>query len=335
MLGGSVAIGAALGYLVISPLGMAFFHLSHAHLSHAEVEQMGRSVLGAIHGSFGAGMVGWWGSFLLLGSTIGCAVGLILLAMDAKRRALARQAADLTVANEQLVQAYHRLAHADRLASVGLLSAAVIHDMSNYLMVIGSMVWQQEEKPPEERDPDWARVIRATDRIRQLCESARRFSRGRSDEASAVDVHVLVREALALLEKLLAQAKIEVVTCFDARRSLVEGHPAELLQVLVNLIKNAIDAMPSGGRLELASRNEGGRIIVTVSDDGPGIPAEVLPQVFDAFFTTKGEQKGTGLGLAICRRVVSEHAGRISAETRVEGGARLRVELPCCPEAPM
>jgi signal transduction histidine kinase len=115
-------------------------------------------------------------------------------------------------------------------------------------------------------------------------------------------------------------------------REVAEGLPAvsvdrdQMLQVLLNLVRNATEAMPRGGTLRLSARREGAEVLVSVSDTGPGIPPQDLPRVFEPYFTTKAG--GTGLGLAIAERIVSEHGGRIEAASSPGQGATFTVRLP-------
>jgi len=142
-----------------------------------------------------------------------------------------------------------------------------------------------------------------------------------------VDVTEGIESTLVLLaHKLRAGITIERDYANDAPR--VDGNPGELNQVWMNLIDNAIDAMPDGGTLGISTHVEGDRLVVEVTDTGAGIPADVQARAFDAFFTTKDVGKGTGLGLDISRRIVAEsHHGEIEIESR-PGRTVLRVRLP-------
>ena len=122
-----------------------------------------------------------------------------------------------------------------------------------------------------------------------------------------------------------------VVTDFDPRAPKVSADADQLQQVFLNLLLNALDAMPDGGdlRLRLSHDAQAIEVVVEVTDTGHGIPEDVLPRVFDPFFTTKGAGRGTGLGLAVCYGIVTAHGGRIAVEPGAGGrGTSVRVSLP-------
>jgi C4-dicarboxylate-specific signal transduction histidine kinase len=109
----------------------------------------------------------------------------------------------------------------------------------------------------------------------------------------------------------------------------VIGNSDRLIQVFVNLLRNALNAIAtSSGRIEVNSRRQQRRIVITVEDNGQGIAADVLPDIFDAFVTTRLDARGTGLGLTVAAGIITQHGGTISASNRTEGGARLEVSLP-------
>jgi two-component system NtrC family sensor kinase len=165
-------------------------------------------------------------------------------------------------------------------------------------------------------------------RAKRIVESLLRFSRRpKPDERGPVDLTVVCDDALFLLLSQLKDRKYEVVREYEP--ALAVGNANQLQQIVVNLVVNAIQAMPRGGRIVVGTGRAGpGRVRFTVTDDGEGIAEEVSKRIFEPFFTTKPEGQGTGLGLSICYQIAEEHGGSIRAENAPDTGARFSVELP-------
>lgn len=162
-------------------------------------------------------------------------------------------------------------------------------------------------------------------RISELVDSMRTYSRVGSAGVERFDVHRGLRDTQVILRHVLEG--IEVEERFDDDVPEIEAYGAELNQVWTNLLGNAADAMDGDGRIVLSTRAEPDAIVVEVSDDGPGIPPDVRPRIFDAFFTTKDVGQGTGLGLHIAREVVRRHGGEISVDSQ-PGETTFTVRLP-------
>ena len=171
-----------------------------------------------------------------------------------------------------------------------------------------------------------AELEEATTRISDLVGAVRSYSHVDQAPRTMVDVRVGLEDTLSLLGHALREKRIEIVRDFEDI-PLVEASGPELNQVWTNLIDNAVDALPPGGRLALATRRIGDRLCVEVADNGPGIPEEAQSRVFDAFFTTKPVGEGTGLGLDIARRLVLRHHGEMRLHSE-PGSTRFQVMLP-------
>jgi signal transduction histidine kinase len=237
---------------------------------------------------------------------------------------------------DELATALRRLEEQDRLVSLGLLSASVAHELNTPLSVLAGSI---EKLIETTRDPQTqerlARMQRVTQRLRRISESLVDFSRVRQTRMEPTALRPLVEEAWSLVAIDEKSSNIEFRNQASAEHT-VTGNSDRLLQVLVNLLRNALNAIETGGAqsgcIEVHTRREKRNnhpvIVLTVEDNGAGIPAHVLPGIFDAFVTTRLDAHGTGLGLTVAEGIVTQHGGTISASNRPEGGARLEVCLP-------
>jgi signal transduction histidine kinase len=167
----------------------------------------------------------------------------------------------------------------------------------------------------------------ATARISDLVGAVKTYSYLDQAPRQTVDVHAGLESTLSLLAHKLRDKRIEIVRDYEADLPAVEASGSELNQVWTNLIDNAVDALPPGGRISLSTHSRGDRVSVEIADDGPGIPDEIRGRVFDAFFTTKAVGQGAGLGLDIAQRIVIRHHGELRLESR-PGDTRFEVVLP-------
>jgi len=239
----------------------------------------------------------------------------------------------LTETAEDLKRKNEMLESHDRLVSLGLLSASVAHELNTPLAVLQGSIEKLQETAldPHTRDR-LARALRVTQRIRQISEGLLDFARTRKQATERVLVRPLVEEAWNLVgidDKAGQVAFVDAV----AGDVAVTGNPDRLIQVFVNLLRNALNAaQPEGGRIGVRSRVTGRAdrrcVAIAVEDNGPGIPADVLPEIFEAFVSTRLDARGTGLGLTVAQGIVHQHGGTITASNRPEGGACLEVTLP-------
>ncbi len=234
--------------------------------------------------------------------------------------------------NEELDSARRKILEQDRLASLGLLSASVAHELNTPLAVLQGYIekFAEDNQAPQSAER-LGRMLKMTQRLRRISESLVGFSRVRREQNEPIAVRELIEEAwnIASIEEKASrilfhnEAKVE-----DA----VLGNADRLLQVFVNLIRNALQAVPDrGGEIRILTsriKGEGKPLLsIRVEDNGPGIAPEVLPDIFDAFVSTRLDSKGTGLGLTVSEGIIQQHGGTISAANRPGGGARLEVRL--------
>ena len=230
--------------------------------------------------------------------------------------------------------------HNQKMEAIGRLSGGIAHDFNNLLTVIIGMADLLELDPSLSEDGhDFvAEILKVTDTARELIAQLMAFSRRQVLEPEIVEVSELLRQSTPMLNR-LTSASTTLETELSPEQAWVRLDRARFDQVLVNLVVNAVDAMPEGGTICLRSSSELGRrqdklgapekvFVVEVADDGAGIPDDVLPHIFEPFFTTKGPGSGTGLGLANVYGIVHQHGGRITVDSTVGVGTRFRVELP-------
>ena len=237
-----------------------------------------------------------------------------------------------------------QLRQAQKMESIGQLVSGVAHDFNNLIAVIGNYARMLQEDLPE-ADPareDVAEIINASDRATGLVRQLLTFSSGHEKSASVLNMNEEISRLVKLLHRVLGE-DIRLRTTLEADLWPIRMDPTQLDQVVLNLAVNARDAMPTGGTLHLSTSNldlqndfvqlrHSGTarrfVCLTVADDGPGIPADVVDRIFDPFFTTKPRGKGTGLGLATVQGIVKQALGSIQLDTSPERGTTFRVYLP-------
>jgi two-component system, NtrC family, sensor kinase len=234
--------------------------------------------------------------------------------------------------NELLFSMQRSLIHAERLALSGRIMAEVAHEVGTPLhSVAGHLELLRQDLPPaaltegvrRRLDIVEGQLARVTDIIAQLLDLTRRTP----GERSPVNLEQLVRDCVELVRPGMAAAGLALdITTIAAPP--VAGHASQLQQVALNLITNAIDATPSGGRISITVQPRDGEVELSVADTGRGIPAAEQRQVFEAFFSTKEPGRGSGLGLFISSQIVREHGGRIEVVSAEGHGSTFRVVLP-------
>jgi signal transduction histidine kinase len=246
-------------------------------------------------------------------------------------------ATDLKRKNHLLETAKRNLADADRLASLGMMSAGIAHELNTPLAVLKGLVEELERDPRRGIEPERAGLmLRVVRRLERLSEGLLDFARVRPPTSRPVAMRTVVAEAMTLVRLDRDAGRIEMVN--GVSESLVAECDADrFVQVLVNLIRNAVDAIGSAGSgagkvtVEGSAVHRDGQewVSLTVTDTGPGIDAAVLPRLFEPFASTRLDSRGTGLGLAVAEGIVREHGGVILARNRTGSpGAALEIVLP-------
>jgi two-component system NtrC family sensor kinase len=241
-----------------------------------------------------------------------------------------RDVTDLKRLEEQLIQA-------EKLAAMGQMLAGVAHELNNPLTAILGVTELLRERggidDPTKRQLDLTH--RQARRAARIVQNLLEFSRPASPQKKALDVNNLLERTLQLHEHSLRRNNIQVDFHPPSDLPGVIGDANQLIQVLLNLVTNAEQAIREvrdTGRIQLRAGRNGNQVMITVQDDGVGIRPEALPRIFDPFYTTKRPGGGTGLGLSICMSIIREHGGNIEAETLPAGGSAFTIYLPIAPD---
>jgi PAS domain S-box-containing protein len=233
-----------------------------------------------------------------------------------------------------------QLAQSDKLSSIGLLAAGVAHEINTPLAVISSyaQMLSKQLKGDERLGPVLDKIIQQSFRAAEIANGLLNFSRTSTTEFRDTNLNQVIRDTLSLLEHQFKTAQIIVDLELAEELPPINGNTGKLQQVFLNLLLNAKEAMPGGGRLRVATKFHapGGQdsyVAALVSDSGSGIAPEHLKRIYDPFFTTKtmvrpGDRRGTGLGLSVSYGIIQEHAGKIHVESAVGAGTTFHLEFP-------
>ena len=240
---------------------------------------------------------------------------------------------DITVERELEAQ----LRHSQKMEAIGQLAGGIAHDFNNILtVIIGFASTLLADDEPASRRAATKQIVEAAERAAGLTRQLLAFGRRQIMKPQDVDLNELVSSLAKMVHRVLGE-DINLQLQLSLRPLPIYADPGLIDQVLMNLVLNARDAMPSGGvlRIETVMRSSGAgdHAIVRVVDTGMGIEPDSLPKIFDPFYTTKAAGKGSGLGLATAFGIVAQHSGRIDVSSEVGRGTRFEVTLPSAPHA--
>ena len=227
-----------------------------------------------------------------------------------------------------------QLAQTDKLSSIGLLAAGVAHEINTPLAVISSyaQMLSKQLRGDGRIGPVLEKITQQSFRAAEIANGLLNFSRTSTTEFRETHLNQVIRDTLSLLEHQFKTARIDVDLDLTPELPPIHGNAGKLQQVFLNLLLNAKEAMPGGGRLRVATLVNG-HVEALVSDSGAGIAPEHLKRIYDPFFTTKtapkpGDRRGTGLGLSVSYGIIQEHAGKIHVESAIGAGTTFHLEFP-------
>lgn len=253
---------------------------------------------------------------------------------------MSHEQAELARLRQQVEALEQQLAQAQRLTALGELVSTTTHEFNNLLMTMinyARLGLRHRDGPT--RDKAFEKILAAADRAARITNSVLGMAKNRSSGREPTDLARLVDDTLLLLEREMNKYRIAVDKTFQpAPPAMVNGN--QIQQVLLNLLINARQAMPGGGRLavKILYDREADTVDLVVRDTGTGIPADILPRIFDPFFTTKtgpdsSGKGGTGLGLSMCRNIIEAHHGKIRVESAPGKGTAFTLKLPTARQA--
>ena len=233
--------------------------------------------------------------------------------------------------NDQLIQS-------DKMAALGKMATGIAHEINNPLAIIGEKAgWMrdllfeeefQESKYFKEYATSVDKIEEHVERARKITHTMLGFARRMEHRLDDVDVNHVLNQTIELLQSHAQTNNIKINKEMQPDLPIIASDQSQLQQVFLNLINNAVDAIEKDGLIDVTTRKDDSRIVISIKDNGPGISKENLQKVFDPFFTTKDVGKGTGLGLNISYKIIEKHNGEIKVESEVGKGTRFIVKLP-------
>ena len=254
---------------------------------------------------------------------------------DFELRVLANGEEEALFIVREATQWKRKAEQAQRMATVGRLASGVAHDFNNLLTVIaayGHMLREEPAGSPAAQD-HVEQILRTVERASALTCQLLAFSRRQVEPPRAIDVNELVLNMDQMLRRVIPE-DIELVTALGPAPGMINADPAQIEQVIVNLVVNARDAMPDGGRITIETASHShpalpdGCVMLSVADTGVGMDEETKARIFEPFFTTKGQGRGTGLGLSTVYSIVKEGHGEISVTSAPGQGTRIAISFP-------
>lgn len=231
----------------------------------------------------------------------------------------------------ELEQSHAQLLHAGKLAAIGSFSASIAHEFNNPLTgVLNVLARLQRTIALKDNDAQLLTMaLNECERMKRLIQDLQSFNRPSSGKKDIFVLEKAIESILLLSKKELTKRQIMVETHFSPEPTLVNGVEDQIRQVLLNLIKNGMDALPvAGGILSISTMQEQQIATISIHDNGCGIKTEHLDKIFDPFFTTKSTMKGTGLGLSVSHGIIRSHGGDISASSEPDKGTTFTITLP-------
>jgi two-component system NtrC family sensor kinase len=232
----------------------------------------------------------------------------------------------------ELREMQQALLQSEKLAAMGRLTSQIAHELNNPIYGIMNTLelLKTEIHPESKRRRILELSLSETQRLAEMLRNMLSFSKPEEEKRRPVKINELVEGILLVMEKQMRESNVKVETYFDDSLPEVMASTNQMRQVMLNLLKNAKEAMPKGGLLTVRTSREDRKVRVAIQDTGVGIPEEIKDKIFDAFFTTKQKVKGVGLGLSVCYGIIKDHGGEIKVESEVDKGTTFIIHLPMC-----
>ncbi len=230
----------------------------------------------------------------------------------------------------ELQKIQQALLQSEKLAAMGRLTSQVAHELNNPIYgIMNTLELLKTEIPPESKRRKILELsLSETQRLSEMLRNMLSFSKPEEEKRRPVKMNELVEGILLVMEKQMRESNIKVETSFDDEIPEVMASTNQMRQVMLNIIKNAKEAMPKGGTLTIQTSMEDKHVLIHVQDTGVGIPEEIRDKIFEAFFTTKQKVKGVGLGLSVCYGIIKDHGGEIKVESEEGKGTTFTIRLP-------
>lgn len=232
-------------------------------------------------------------------------------------------------ADEKQDRLTSQLRHSDRLAKIGQLAAGIAHELNNPLgNILGyAQLSAKSEDLPLQAAEDLDRIIQISLHAREIIKKLMLFSRQMPSKIEPIDLNLLLDRTLNFLDHICRKSRVKVVRDFDENLKEISADRAQIVQVVMNLVMNAVQAMDKGGKLIIKSFQEPGHVCFAVKDTGTGMDQETLKQIFMPFFTTKDVDQGTGLGLSVVHGILETHGAFVTVSSQKGHGTEFVVKF--------
>lgn len=230
----------------------------------------------------------------------------------------------------ELINTREALLQAEKLAAMGRLTSQIAHELNNPIYgIMNTLELLKSEVPPESKRRRILELsLSETVRLSEMLRSMLSFSKPEEEKRIPTKINEIIEGILLVMEKQMREANIRVMTTFQKDLPEIMASTNQIRQVMLNMIKNAKESMPSGGTMNIRTMGNAENVMIIIRDTGAGIPEEIRDKIFDAFFTTKQKVKGVGLGLSVCYGIIKDHGGDIRLESEIGKGTHFIITLP-------
>jgi len=230
----------------------------------------------------------------------------------------------------ELQKMQEALLQSEKLAAMGRLTSQIAHELNNPIYgIMNTLELLKTEIPPESKRRKILELsLSEIQRLSEMLRNMLSFSKPEEEARKRINLNDLLEGILLMMERQLRESNIRVVSELDHKIPEVMASTNQMRQVMLNMFKNAKEAMPNGGTLTVRTAKEDQKVSVHIQDTGVGIPEEIRNKIFEAFFTTKQKVKGVGLGLSVCYGIIKDHGGDIKVESQEGKGTTFAISLP-------